>query len=59
MKNYRLQDGCWNCKKVFGHKDEYLEIQWHIHCSLTGENPDEMEEVYECGICDLHEKEEE
>lgn len=56
MKNYRLQDGCFNCVNC-----TIMEYPWHqLDCDLTyNEETGEAVQVHESGICDLHEKEEE
>ena len=50
MKNYRLQNGCWNCKhrlEDFGHDWGYIFCNFGKPIAPTG--------VDDYGICDLHE----
>ena len=47
MKNYRVQDGCWNCLHC-----EIPYTEGYFVCHL------EKEVVAPYGICDLYEKEE-
>jgi len=55
VKNYRVQDGCWNC--------EYLLIEDFgydagcLFCTVEQELPPCGVDLY--GICDLYEKEDE
>lgn len=52
MKNYRVQDGCWNCRhhtEDIGHDYEYY------FCGI--DEPDSPKDVLLQGICDLYEKE--
>ena len=50
MKNYRVQDGCWNCKYLL------IDIQpdhENLFCDFS--SPRRAGEVLPAGICDSHE----
>lgn len=56
-ESYRLQDGCWNCKRLgvhFGTGDEEQDV-----CTIDtrGTGRVSVDYVSEHGICDYHTKE--
>ena len=53
MKNYRVQDGCWNCANAIDIADEY-EIAAFGRIIMCAKDDSDC---HYCGICDLYEKE--
>ncbi len=54
MKNYRLQDSCWNCEHLIYLINLYEGMDsFKCYCDI------QEGDTAPNGICDLHEKEEE
>jgi len=59
MKNYRNQDGCWNCKKLKKYYKNACYMQLY-HCGLIVKEENILENLWSVndlkGICDDYEK---
>ena len=62
MKNYRVQDGCWNCRDCEIYSDwdscDYSCTKKKKTYKDGSESDVYFEDVEPYGICDLYEKEE-
>lgn len=58
MKNYRLQNGCWNCVNSTTATYPFPQIECELEYSCEN-GIERVAIVHECGICDLHEIEQE
>lgn len=57
MRNYRYQDGCWNCRYREVSPDRFPDDVTPIYltCKLR-EDPDDHTPVKPHGVCDFHQR---
>ena len=54
LESYRVQDGCWNCKRVLETGDREGGV--YYRCLKSHKWPSRAKDVDDCGICDHWER---